>query len=208
MRPSSEITYSHEWIYDLENKLHWKLYWHQLDLILNISDVSFNQKITEIGVGSGLVSNYLKNKGYKVLTLDIDKNKNPDIVANIVEDELPHADIYLAFEILEHIPYSELETVLKKLSIHKVEKIFFSVPHASKTYFFSDFWLPYFGDRIVHIKRKRNYINTKNHHWELGINGITVKRLEILFKEWGYNFEYTYRYRNHQFFIANLEKGR
>lgn len=67
--------YSHEWIYELENPYHWNLYWHQLDLVLNRCGLTKDQKIIEVGVGSGITSDSLKRKGYDVTTIDIDNNK-------------------------------------------------------------------------------------------------------------------------------------
>ncbi len=204
MKNSSEITYSHEWIYKLENRGHWILYWHQLNLILNKSDLSKEAKIIEIGVGSGLTSGYLRRKGYHVTTLDIDENKKPDIHANIVEDELPAADVYLAFEIFEHIPFESAKKVWKTLAQNRVKKLFFSIPHAYKTYFFAEFYLPRLGKKTIHIGRKRNYIHTKNHHWELDINQITTDSIKHELSGIGYTIDYSYRYRNHHFFAASL----
>lgn len=201
---SSKITFSHEWTYELESPLHWRLYWHQLNLVLNLSDVSASEKIIEIGIGSGLMSNYLKRKGYNVTTVDIDKNKNPDIVANIIEDDIPISDVYLAFEILEHIPFDAVEKVLLKLKKNKVREIIFSIPHAYKTYLYCNIWLPYIGEKTIHIGRKRKYINTENHHWEIGINGITQQKIDELFKKNNYRIDYSNRYRNHQFYKAKL----
>lgn len=207
MQSSKEITYSHEWINKLENELHWKLYWHQLNLFLNISDISTTDKIIEVGVGSGLVSNYLKRKGFNITTVDIDKNKNPDVVANIVKDEIPVADVYLAFEIFEHIPFDSFKKVVKKMSDNKTNKILFSVPHAYRTYLFGEFWIPSWGNKKIHIGRSRNHINTKNHHWEIGISGITIEMIKEILNESGYTINHSYRYRNHQFFSAKLITG-
>ena len=78
-----EYKYSAEWIYDLESEEHWRLYWNQQKLMQN--KVSSGDNVLEIGVGSGFTANYLKSKSINVKTLDIDRGKKPDIVANLVE---------------------------------------------------------------------------------------------------------------------------
>ena len=100
-------SYSTDWIHNLESKKHWQLYWHQQKLLEN--RISVNDKILEVGVGSGFTANYLKSKGFNVKTVDIDQNKNPDIVKNIVytEPKFFNFDVLLAFNIFEHIPYDE-----------------------------------------------------------------------------------------------------
>lgn len=82
-----EYKYSAEWIYDLESEEHWRLYWTQQKLMQG--KVSLGDNVLEIGVGSGFTANYLKAKGVNIKTLDIDKGKESDIVANLVEYQFP-----------------------------------------------------------------------------------------------------------------------
>ena len=78
--------YSTSWIYKLETEQHWRLYWHQQKLMEG--KVKPGDSVLEIGVGTGFTANYLRSKGVNVTTLDIDADKKPDIVANIVTYKL------------------------------------------------------------------------------------------------------------------------
>ena len=112
--------YSTDWIYSLESEEHWRLYWHQQELMQN--KILPGQRILEIGFGSGFTANYLRSKGIEVVTLDIDLEKKPDIVANVVLydfQEIGRFDHVLAFEVFEHIPYSEFEEVVQLESCRK-----------------------------------------------------------------------------------------
>lgn len=199
-----EVQYSHEWIYKLETPSHWILYWNQLDMVLNKSEISKEQLIMEVGVGSGLTAEYLKRKGYNVKTIDIDENKSPDIVADITKYDLPNADMYIAFEIFEHIPIDKVFEVWTKLASKKVPELIFSVPYGHKTYLWAEIWLPIFGKKTINISRKRKRIQSKNHHWEIGINNISVSEIEKMLKQSGYIVTHSYRYRNHHFFLTQL----
>ena len=65
-----EYRYSSDWVHKLESEEHWRSYWQQLKLAL--PELEEGDTILEIGPGSGFVTNYLRSKGYKVTTLDID----------------------------------------------------------------------------------------------------------------------------------------
>ena len=189
----------------MENPYHWNLYWHQLDLVLNQSNINFSDKIVEVGIGSGLTSSYLKRKGYDVTTIDIDKNKNPDLVMDITVSELPEANMYIAFEIFEHIPLESARKVWKKLSEKKVSALIFSIPYAYRTYLWMDLWSPFLKRKNINLGRKRNHINSKHHFWELGIKGTTPDLVKNWLAGVGFGVKKDYRFRNHHFFLCELK---
>ncbi len=169
------------------------------------ADVS-SDKIIEIGVGSGFTSDYLTKKGFSITTIDIDENKNPDIVADITACSLPKADIYVGFEVFEHIPLEEAKKVWMDLRDIGVSKLILSLPYSYKTYLWLEMTMPLLGQKNIHIGRKRKTILGKHHFWELGIDGVSVRKMDEWLKTSGYKISKTYRYRNHQFFVAQLIK--
>lgn len=201
-----EKSYSSDWIQELEGRYNWDLYWHQLDLVINKSGLTLQDQVYEIGVGTGLTSGYLTRKGYKVSTIDIDAKKNPDIVADITNYDLPKAKCYLAYEVFEHIPLEEAKSIWLKLAEKGVEKLIISVPYAYKTYFWGSIWTPFFEEKFIRIGRKRNKINASHHFWELGFGGVTANTIVSSMKKVGYSVLVSYRYRSHHFFLFNLTR--
>ena len=79
-------------------------YWHQINEVIKLKPKS----ILEVGIGNGLVANYLKQRNYNVVTLDIDPNLNPMVVGSVLN--LPFHDqtfdVVTCFQVLEHLPYN------------------------------------------------------------------------------------------------------
>lgn len=103
-------------------------YFYQIDSIRSEAPES----ILFVGVGDNVVSQFLKeNSNIKVTTLDIAADLKPDVVGDV--RSVPVADgtydYVCAFQILEHLPFSEQEKIFKEF--HRVSKkgIIISVPH-------------------------------------------------------------------------------
>lgn len=202
MNYNKENNYSHNWIFKLENRYHWALYWHQINCLMNISKITKSNSIIEVGKGSGFTSNYLKNKGYQVITIDIDKNKDPDIVLDITSDEIPATDALLAFEIMEHIPYENVEKLVRTLSKNGTKFLIFSLPYAFKSFLWVEGFIINFGVFKMNLGRRRKKINSKHHHWELGIGGHSVYTIKALLNKYNFKMVSDYKYRNHHFFVT------
>lgn len=182
---SVEYTFSSDWIYKLESEEHWKLYWQQQKLIENY--LNSNDKILEIGIGTSFTANYLKSKNYNVTTFDIDNEKKPDIVGNIVEYNWneEHFSHVLAFEVFEHIPYEEFEKALSNL--HSVtDYIFLSLPFNKKALFELDIKLPKLTKKHFSLLVNKHKITTKNHFWEVGYKNYSENYIEETFSALGY----------------------
>lgn len=172
-----EYKYSAEWIYDLESEEHWSLYWNQQKLMQN--KVSSGDNVLEIGVGSGFTANYLKSKGVNVKTLDIDREKKPDIVANLVEYQFPeYYDHVLAFEVFEHIPFIEFKGVIERISNVCEKHIFLSVPRNEKLWLHFDFKLPIVGKRELRFVTLKGKVTEPAHFWEIGDGSVSINDFE------------------------------
>jgi len=202
-------SYSTDWIHNLESKKHWQLYWHQQKLLEN--RISVNDKILEVGVGSGFTANYLKSKGFNVKTVDIDQNKNPDIVKNIVytEPKFFNFDVLLAFNIFEHIPYDEFLKFLEKLQESRVSRIFLCLPVFKKIVFEAYFYfLPLPPCRIKLFLKKRKL--STNHHWELEYEDNNLHKLKSDIYQRNFLIGEEFKYYNQQYLFImkdNSEKS-
>lgn len=180
-----EYKYSAEWIYDLESEEHWRLYWNQQKLMQN--KVSSGDQVLEIGVGSGFTANYLKSKGVNINTLDIDREKQPDIVANLAEYPFPDRyDHVLAFEVFEHIPFGEFKSVFEKISKVCKKYIFLSVPRNERVWLQFNFLFPIIGKKELRLATLRGKVIEPAHFWEIGDGSVSIDDLEQVFDKCGF----------------------
>ncbi|MBN2087477.1 class I SAM-dependent methyltransferase [Candidatus Peregrinibacteria bacterium] len=104
-------------------------YYYQIDFVRKLKP----KNVLEIGIGNKTVSNYLKQTGIKTDTCDFDKNLEPDYVADI--RQLPFKDesydVVMACEILEHLPWEDLDKALKELNRVSKKHILISIPYPS-----------------------------------------------------------------------------
>ncbi len=189
--------------YDRKNR--WISYWHQIDEVLRLAP----QSVLEIGVGSKVVSNYLKDRGIKVVTLDIDDNLKPDVTASAAK--MPFGDdsfdVVLCAEVLEHLPFKKFEESLKELKRVSKKNIILSFPHFGHSLKFS-FKIPLIKERKLAtrlafpIKHKFN----GEHYWEIGKRGYPLKKIrDIIRKYFKIKKEFIpFENQYHRFFV--LEK--
>ncbi|MEN8202212.1 MAG: methyltransferase domain-containing protein [Bacteroidota bacterium] len=185
---NSIYTYASGWIHKQENIHHWMYYWHQINLVR--SRIKEGDRILEIGVGTKFTSDYLRSKGFEVVTMDIDPDKKPDIVGNIVEDELKEEfDFVLAFEVFEHIPFEDFVKVLAKIHPICRKNLLISLPRNEKQWLKLTAELPgrkTYGFRITTLRRK---VISTHHHWEVDFSPYTKKMLEQTFRDHKFSVE-------------------
>lgn len=136
-------------------------YWHQIDEVTRLGG-----RILEIGVGNGTVNAVLKRRGLSVESLDIDPALEPDVIGDI--RQLPFADASfdtaLVAEVLEHLPWSDLETALAEVARVVRRGAVISVPHGGA-------WLALSGDvpSAIHVLRLalRRRIALRHALWSL-----------------------------------------
>ncbi|MFO7933756.1 MAG: methyltransferase domain-containing protein [Bacteroidales bacterium] len=180
--------YSSDWIKRYENIHRWAFYWHQIDLVSSV--LKEGERILEIGVGTKFTSNYLKSKGFHVTTMDIDPDKKPDIVANIVDYEFRETyDHVLAFEVFEHIPFADFEKALGKISRICRKYLLMSVPRNEKSWLRIDVELPGRKNLGFGITTRRRKIISRYHHWEVDFPPWTRHKLEQCFADNGFSVE-------------------
>ena len=177
--------YSSDWINKLESIEHWLSYWHQLKLMLE--SLEAKDSMIELGIGSGFTSNYLRSKNIDVLTVDIDKNKSPDIVSDAISFKPnKNYDHFCAFEVFEHMKFEEMENVLKNIKSKIDKNIFISVPIYKKTPInielkFKSYW------KSITVKTPKTSIIDPHHQWELNYKDITEEKLISVFEH--HNFK-------------------
>jgi hypothetical protein len=158
-------------------------YFHQINLIKKTG----SKNILEVGVGNKTVLSYLKNQGYNVTSCDFDKSLNPDYIADL--RKLPFRensfDCVVAYEILEHLPFSDFSKSISQLHFVSSKYVLISVPYSS-IFFEFIFRFP-FVDKI--FKKSLGYIRLSvpfyshkflgdEHYWELGRKGYSLSKIK------------------------------
>jgi len=175
-------------------------YWHQLRAVLAVKP----KTVLEIGPGSGVFRSYLRAKGIDVKTLDIDKSRDVDYVADItrLDETLPKGlvfDAVCAFQVLEHLPWSELEKCLANIARRANPHVFISLPYRGLRVRWAFWW----GDHLFTLGHKLmlpwRHKPIPEHHWELGypitagkVTKIMKRHLDVVSK--GFIRENPYHY--------------
>lgn len=181
------ITYrfSSTWIHRLETEDHWRLYWHQQRIMEG--RVRPGQSVLEIGVGSGFTANYLRSRGVHVTMVDIDAEKKPDIVTNIVSFEFNKIyDHILAFQVFEHIPFEKFVEVAKRISSVCTGYLFMSVPVCERVLLKLEYKIPKLRRGKIELTKKRKKIVEPYHFWEVGYGKVTFGRIEDIMSKYGF----------------------
>ncbi|TAL20627.1 class I SAM-dependent methyltransferase [Patescibacteria group bacterium] len=160
-----------------DHKARWLSYWYQLRAVL----AGAPREVLEVGLGGGVVTRYLRERGIKVITADIDPALKPDLVASVVA--LPLADeavdTAVAFEVLEHLPFADFPRALSELRRVSRREVIVSIPDSRRTLFFASVHLPGIGRKEIFIKipSRRRHKFDGQHHWEMGKRGYPVKKI-------------------------------
>ena len=188
-----------------DSKARFCSYWHQIQEIINLD----HNKVLEVGIGSGFVYKYLKERNIKILSLDIDKRLNPDMVGSIFD--IPFKDnsfnAVACYEVLEHQPY---ECFFKALSeMYRVSNayVILSLPDVERVYRFN-MQIPKLGEfkRLIPLPRFKKSIHKfeGEHYWEIGKEGYLLNKIIDDIERTGFKIESTYRvFENpyHRFFL-------
>lgn len=202
----------------------WIDYWYQLSLLRKYQPKS----ILEVGKGTGTLAALMKHKGYKYTTLDIDKDLNPDIVGNVTNIPIkPNSyDSVCAFEVLEHLPFSEFPKALRELRRVSKKYVIISLPYACL--YLGLAFQPFYArslDRIFKVLNIKpfepSYVNIsiplfwlknqgmiKAHYWELGRSGFPLAKIKKIMQKEGFSIiEISDRifFPYHKFFVLKKD---
>lgn len=169
--------------------------------------------ILEIGIGNGLVSDFLKKAGLNVTTVDINPNLNPDIVGSITDLaeilQQRKFDIVLCSEVLEHMPFSNFEKAIGNIAAITSEYAVLTLPRSQKVIL--DFQFKLKIPKLPYIEKglfwalPESHIN-KEHHWELDSGELTeTKNIKIILEKYFSILDFNrFRFRPvHHYFILH-----
>jgi ubiquinone/menaquinone biosynthesis C-methylase UbiE len=189
--------------YDFKSR--WASYWYQINEVLDLNP----KNVLEVGIGSKTVADYLEHKNIEVVTLDINKELDPDIVASVLKMPLKdHSfDVVLCAEVLEHLSFDDFEKCLEELQRVTRRYLVLSLPHFGPQVKLL-FKLPFLKEKKLAFKIPVSIGHkfTGKHYWEIGKKGYPLSRIRNMIKS---HFEVRKEFipfenQYHHFFI--LEK--
>lgn len=149
----------------------------------------------EIGVGSGLTAQLLREQGTLVTTLDIDERLCPEIIGSVTKIPMPDAsvDCFICCQVLEHLPWEALESALEELFRVSRKGGIISVP--TNRPFVQVSWysaIRTFKRRfpVFWIRNQPIRVINDTHYWELGSNVRTVDFQSALAKKFTITKDY------------------
>lgn len=164
------------------HKGRWVSYYHQLDTLLKYDPAS----VVEVGVGDGVVGHYLKqNTNVRYVSVDIDPELHPDIVGSILNIPLESKseDIVCAFEVLEHLPFEQLESALQEMARVSRKYVIFSVPHFGPPMQFL-FKIPFIKIQYAFkIPWPIQHVFNGQHYWEIGKRGFSLFKIKSILRK-------------------------
>jgi len=200
-----QVKPNHYFVNSYDSKGRFISYWYQINEIIKLNP----KKVLEIGIGNGFVSKYLKERKVNVLTLDVDKRLNPDMVGSVLN--IPFSDesfdLIACYEVLEHIEYKNINKALSE--IFRVSKSYaiLSLPDASRVYrvYQKKKKIGVFK-RLISLPRLKNPIHKFDgeHYWEIGKDGYPLSKITKDIERAGFIIKKVYRiFENpyHRFFM-------
>lgn len=166
------------------DELHrWISYWYQIQSVAQ----SGAQTVLEIGVGSGVLSTYLRHRlGLQVTTVDFDPALQPDLIADIRQlDQLVDPasfDAVVAFQVLEHLPFADFPVALQQMARASRRTVLLSLPHygydcQARVRLWKYTWA--FSRKISKCPR---WTFNGEHYWEIGTRGHPLRRVRAILR--------------------------
>jgi len=158
--------------------------------------------VLEIGPGESFVADYMRSLDVDYDTLDSDHTSDPTILSDLRSWDPGNSswELVAAFQILEHMPFSDFENNIEKLISASEKYVFISLPYhcygfrfrfnlsfgQMKRYLFDfGFHLPTFFKNRRYRQDYMSEFPFAVHHWEIGRRPYYTWAIEKVFKKKG-----------------------
>lgn len=186
----------------------------QLDGVLEAQPKS----VLEIGVGTGICALALRRLGITVTTLDVQASLSPDILGDVraIPRDEKSFDVSSCCQVLEHLPFDQFVHAIRELHRVTRTRLVLSLPDRTRG-FECALLLPHFGlkrfacvmpSRAPTAAWRAARLEVMGHYWEIGVDGITARKIVRTLREVGFASVETFRVRElpwHRFFVADVE---
>jgi len=144
----------------------WNSYHYQIKEILETKANS----VLEIGSGSNILKNILKDNTLNYFSCDIAEDLNPDYLQSVDNMKINKTfDVVCAFQVLEHLPFDKFEKSLVNMKNHSNKYVLISLPDCRPSFSFKLKIPKLKGIRIIiKFPYHRKIIFNGEHYWEFG----------------------------------------
>ncbi|HEX9780152.1 MAG TPA: methyltransferase domain-containing protein [bacterium] len=168
--------------------------------------------IVHVGTGAGFIPWYAGRLGCRgrFLDVDIDPARSPEVLTSVTALGLATAcaDIAFCCQVLEHLPFSELDAALAELArvLRPGGKLILSLPHGG-FYVQLEARLPkvrWAGRLPVPFLKTRRHPHDRKHQWEINRRGYSETRVRGMIAR-RFRIAREFRPREnpyHQFFVC------
>ncbi|MDE1925200.1 MAG: class I SAM-dependent methyltransferase [Patescibacteria group bacterium] len=187
----------------------WASFYYQLREIFAAHPAS----LLEVGPGMGIIRDVTRHAGVAYTSVDIAEDLHPDVVAPVTNLPFPDKafDVVCAFEVLEHMPFSEFEPALAELARIARRAVLISLPHFGPSLRL-EFKIPFLPRvRVAYkIPYPRRHTFNGQHYWEIGKRGYPVSKIrDSMRKQFLITKEFIpFENQYHHFFILEHREGK
>ena len=194
---------------EYNSKARWLSYWYQISETISRKP----RNILLIGKGSSIVEKSLATLAPMIQTVTLDNN--PELLPDVIGDlrslpfEKASFDCLICCQVLEHIPFDQIDTALREFANVAKDFVILSVPQKRK-YIKLEIDAPLIGDKMIILKYPfmKKEIKSRRHYWELN-RGISYSAfIKVLRKH--FVIEKTFLNEincTHRFFVLRKHKG-
>lgn len=183
----------------------WNSVWHQIHLSLNYQP----KNILEVGAGPETYKQVMAKDGVTVTTVDIAEDLQPDVVGSVLDlpFEADSFDLSCAFQVLEHLPYTDFIPAVKELRRVARKAVIISLPDVAACYPFR-YSIPGRGIGEFILPRpyfKRAHVFDGQHYWEVNKKETPLKVVLRDLESAGLKLKLCRRYPDniyHRFFVV------
>lgn len=164
----------------------WMSYYHQIKEVTSRADRG--SSILEVGPGSQIGAVFYRRLARNYVSIDIEWELQPDVVGTV--RHLPFKDnsfdIVACFEVLEHLPFADLDHCLGELNRVASRYVILSLPDAGYYLRLSVYLNLIHRIDLLKLKVRPFWAKHKKgeHYWELGKKGLSVKTMRRIIGRW------------------------
>ncbi|MHC2995247.1 MAG: class I SAM-dependent methyltransferase [Candidatus Atribacteria bacterium] len=200
-----QVKPEHYYSMHYDDKSRFCSYWHQINEIVSVKPTN----ILEIGIGNGFLCSYLRQRGFKVTTLDIDEKLCPDVVSSVLSMpfDAESFDLVACYEVLEHIPFDHFHKVLEEIRRVTKKYAILSLPDCARVYRLN-IQIPKIGElkKLIPLPRLKPIPHEfdSQHYWLINKAGYSLKKIILQIENADFQIMKTYRvfeHPYHRFFV-------